>query len=79
LANREERKPLETLTERELEILKLLTRGSSNKEIGDELNLSTRTVHGHLGRIFNKLGVDSRTEAVVRGLKEGWVTLDDVP
>jgi NarL family two-component system response regulator LiaR len=79
LAKREERKPLETLTERELEILKLVTRGLSNKEIGDELNLSTRTVHGHLGRIFNKLGVDSRTQAVVRALKEGWVTLDDVP
>jgi len=70
--------PLETLTERELDVLKLVTRGLSNSEIGDTLVLSTRTVQGHLGSIFNKLSVSSRTEAVFRALKEGWVTLDDV-
>lgn len=79
LAKAEEQTALDTLTERELEILRLVTRGLSNREIGAELFLSARTVHGHLGRIFNKLGVGSRTEAVVRALKEGWVTLDDVP
>ncbi len=55
-----EHTPLETLTERELDILRLVTKGLSNKEIGDELVLSDRTVHGHLGRIFGKLGVDGR-------------------
>ena len=68
-----------TLTQRELDILKLVTKGLSNKEIADELSLSARTVQRHLESIFNKLQVGSRTEAVVRALKEGWVTLNDVP
>jgi len=71
--------PSEALTQREMDILRLVTRGLSNKEIADELFLSMRTVQGHLGSIFSKLGVGSRTEAVVRALKEGWITLHDVP
>lgn len=71
--------PSETLTQREMDILKRVTRGLSNKEIADELFLSMRTVQGHLRSIFSKLGVGSRTEAVVRAIKEGWVILDDVP
>lgn len=67
------------LTDREIELLKLMTRGLSNKEIAGEVGLSIRTVQGHVAQIFNKLGVNSRTEAVVRGLQEGLVTLDDVP
>lgn len=70
---------VEILSERELDVLKLATRGLSNQEIADELCLSLRTVQTHLGHIFNKLRVSSRTEAVVHALKEGWVTLDDVP
>ena len=73
-----ERKSLELLTDREMEVLKLVTKGLSNKDIADELCLSVRTVQGHLANIFNKLRVGSRTEAVVHALKEGWVTLDDV-
>ncbi|MEE8566901.1 MAG: response regulator transcription factor, partial [Candidatus Bipolaricaulota bacterium] len=69
----------ETLTQRELDILKLVTKGLSNKEIANELSLSARTVQRHLESIFIKLQVGSRTEAVVRALKEGWVTLNDVP
>jgi NarL family two-component system response regulator LiaR len=72
------KKPLELLTEREMEVLKLVTRGLSNKDIADGLSLSIRTVQGHLANIFNKLRVSSRTEAVVHALKEGWVTLDDM-
>ena len=72
------KKPLELLTEREMEVLKLVTRGLSNKDIADGLSLSIRTVQGHLANIFNKLRVSSRTEAVVHALKEGWVTLDDI-
>ena len=72
-------KSSEVLSEREREILKLATRGLSNSDIANELCLSIRTVQGHLGHIFNKLQVGSRTEAVVRALKEGWVTLEDVP
>jgi NarL family two-component system response regulator LiaR len=72
------KKPLELLTDREMEVLKLVTKGLSNKDIADGLSLSIRTVQGHLANIFNKLRVSSRTEAVVHALKEGWVTLDDV-
>jgi NarL family two-component system response regulator LiaR len=71
--------PSEVLTEREMEVLRLATRGLSNQDIADELYLSLRTVQTHLSHIFNKLQVSSRTEAVVRALKEGWVTLEDNP
>ena len=67
------------LTEREIGILKLMTRGLTNKEIASELGLSIRTVQGHVAQIFNKIGVSSRTEAVVRGLQKGYITLEDVP
>jgi NarL family two-component system response regulator LiaR len=67
------------LSEREMEVLKLAAKGFSNQDIADKLCLSIRTVQGHLGHIFNKLQVGSRTEAVVRALKEGWVTLEDMP
>jgi DNA-binding NarL/FixJ family response regulator len=74
-----QQEPSEVLSERELDVLKLATRGLSNQEIADNLCLSLRTVQAHLGHIFNKLQVSSRTEAVVHALKEGWVTLDDIP
>jgi len=73
-----EKKSLDLLTEREMEVLKMVTKGLSNKDIADGLCLSVRTVQGHLANIFNKLRVSSRTEAVVHALKEGWVTLDDM-
>jgi len=72
-------KPLDVLSQRETEVLKLAAKGLSNQDIADELCLSLRTVQAHLGHIFNKLRVSSRTEAVVRALKEGWVTLEDIP
>ncbi len=72
-------KPNEILSERELDVLKLASQGLSNQEIADKLCLSLRTVQAHFSHIFNKLQVSSRTEAVVRALKEGWVTLSDVP
>lgn len=66
------------LSEREMDVLKLATKGLSNQDIAEELFVSLRTVQGHLNHIFNKLHVSSRTEAVVRALKKGWVNLDDV-
>ena len=72
-------KLLDVLSEREIEVLRLATRGLSNQSIANELCLSLRTVQAHLGHIFNKMQVSSRTEAVVRALKEGWITLDDIP
>ena len=70
--------PEDILSERETEVLQLAARGLSNQDIADQLCLSLRTVQAHLGHIFNKLQVSSRTQAVVRALKQGWVTLDDV-
>jgi NarL family two-component system response regulator LiaR len=61
-----------------LEVLKLAARGMSNRDIAQELFISVRTVEAYLGSIFNKLGVSSRTEAVVSALKKGLVTLDDI-
>ncbi len=68
-----------TISEREMDFLKLMAKGLSNKEIANNLGLSIRTVQGYLRQIFKKLGVSSRTEAVVYALKEGWVTLDETP
>lgn len=66
------------LTDRELEVLRLAARGMSNKEIAARLDLSARTVQVHLGRIFRKLRVASRTEAVIHGLRLGWFRLEDL-
>ena len=66
------------LSERERDVLRLAARGVSNKEIAHELALSIRTVHAHMSHIFDKLGVASRTEAVVQGLRHGWLRLDDL-
>ncbi|GAI58503.1 unnamed protein product, partial [marine sediment metagenome] len=66
-------------TPREIEILRLAAKGMSNKDIAGELFLGLRTVKAHLTNIFNKIGVGSRTEAIIRGLREGYITLDDVP
>ena len=74
----EGQEPSGVLSDREMEVLRLAAKGLSNQDIAEKLYLSIRTVQGHLGHIFNKLQVGSRTEAVVRALKEGWVTLDDV-
>jgi DNA-binding CsgD family transcriptional regulator len=53
---------IDKLSERELEIAKLVAKGHTNKQIGDAMLISTRTVERHLSHIFDKLGVDSRTE-----------------
>jgi len=74
-----EAKVIEPLSEREVEVLKLAAKGISNKDIAYQLFLSPRTVQAHLGNIFNKLNVGSRTEAVLYGLRRGWFTLEDLP
>lgn len=68
----------EGLSEREKEVLRLAALGKSNKEIASQLSLSDRTVQAHLSHIFTKLGVASRTEAVIRGLRQGWLRLEDL-
>lgn len=70
----EERAPL---SDREMEVLQEAARGLPNKDIARRLSLSVRTVHTHLGNIFSKLGVGSRTEAVLLALRNGWIDLED--
>ncbi len=62
---------------RELEVLKLVAKGMSNKEIATTLVVSERTVQTHLVKIFRKLGANSRTRAVLYALKEGWIILEE--
>lgn len=72
------KKPEEQLSDREIEVLKLAAKGIGNKDIASELCVSIRTVKAHLSSIFSKMGVASRTEAVVKGSREGWLTFEDV-
>ncbi len=68
----------DSLTERETAVLKMAAKGMSNSEIAEELCLSVRTIESHLGSIFNKLGVGSRTEAVIEAMRRGRFTLDEL-
>ncbi len=68
----------EQLSGREIDIIKLAAQGLTNKDIAERLHLSYRTVEGHMRDVFNKLGVGSRTEAVLYGLREGWFTLEEL-
>ena len=63
------------LTARELEVLRLVARGLSNKEIAADLRITTHTVKYHLAAVLEKLGVRSRTEAVSLGVRKGLVPL----
>ena len=60
-----------TLIRRELEVLRILASGASNKEIADHLSLAVRTVRFHIENIYQELGVQSRTQAVRVGREEG--------
>jgi len=66
------------LTERERDILRLAACGMSNSRIAEQLDVSIRTVQAHLTHIFDKLGVGSRTEAVIAGLRRGVLRLEDL-
>ena len=67
---------VESLTERELDVLRLAAQGKTNRAIGSELDISHRTVQGHLASIYGKLGVNSRTEAVTEALRRGWIVIE---
>jgi DNA-binding NarL/FixJ family response regulator len=66
--------PYESLTTRELEVLRLLARGLRNKEIAARLFVSERTVNFHLANIYQKLSVSGRTEALSKALEQGLIT-----
>lgn len=62
-----------TLTPRELDIIRLVGAGLTNKQIASDLYISARTVSFHLDNIFSKLGVNTRTEAAMIALQNGWI------
>ncbi|UYN90809.1 MAG: response regulator transcription factor [Anaerolineales bacterium] len=64
-----------SLSAREIEVLQLVAKGNSNKEIGKSLHISTATVKTHLIHIYGKLGVDDRTAAVTTALESGIIKL----
>jgi len=66
----------EVLSQREMEVLKLGVQGLINKEVAGELSVGIRTIQTHWRNIFNKLGVSSRTEAIIYALRKGWISLD---
>lgn len=70
---------LQHLHQREMEVLRLGAGGLSNREIAAKLVIGERTVQTHFRNILRKMGVGSRTEAALRALREGWITLDDLP
>jgi DNA-binding NarL/FixJ family response regulator len=68
--------PIVRLTRRERDVLSLLVEGRSNDEIGLALGIGSKTVETHIARMFERLGVASRTELATRSVREGWL---DVP
>ena len=70
--------PHDVLSDREAHVLKLAASGLSNNAIAQELHLSVSTIQSHLRSIFNKLGVGSRTEAMIQAMKKGLLTLKDI-
>ena len=69
----------EDLSGRELEVLRLLVEGASNKAIASQLNLSENTIKSHISHLFGKLGVQSRAEAVAVALQRGLVPMRGEP
>ena len=65
------------LSERELDVLRLASQGLTNRGIGHTLKISERTVHSHLVNVFGKLGVNTRTQAVLKAMRMGLISLDD--
>lgn len=67
------------LTSRQVEILSCIANGSSNKEIAARLDLSEQTVKNQLRNIFDKLGAEDRTQAVLTAMRLGWLEVDKPP
>lgn len=76
-AMRAPKQPVESLSDREVEILREVAKDLGNKQIATRLGISERTVQQHLSNIFGKLEVSSRTGAVLRALEAGKITLED--
>jgi DNA-binding NarL/FixJ family response regulator len=67
---------VEELTEREMDVLRLMATGLRNEGIADALDITEQTVKNHARSIFGKLGVETRVEAVLYAISQGWVSAD---
>ncbi|MDP3000085.1 MAG: response regulator transcription factor [Bryobacterales bacterium] len=72
------RTPPDDLTPREVEVLRHLAQGRSNKEIANALSISDETVKTHVGNVLSKLQVENRAQAIVQALKRGLVSLEEL-
>jgi NarL family two-component system response regulator LiaR len=77
VANQDETRLLQTLTERELDVLRQIVRGCSNKEIAQNLVIAEKTVKAHVGSILNKLGAASRTQAALIAIRSGLAKVEE--
>ena len=73
--SRQVQTPTELLSEREIEVLKLVAQGNANKEIAAELNITDSTVKTHVSSIFQKLNARDRTDAVMQAVKRGIIKI----
>jgi DNA-binding NarL/FixJ family response regulator len=73
-----ERVPSSLLTDREIDVLRAMARGFTNKKIGEELFITEQTVKNHVSSIFGKLGVETRVEAVLYALRHGLASAETV-
>jgi two-component system NarL family response regulator len=69
------KKKAQDLSDREIEVLKLVAEGKTNKEIANVLSLSEKTIKNHVRNIFHKLQVYDRTQAAMHGLRKGLIQL----
>jgi DNA-binding NarL/FixJ family response regulator len=71
------KRPAEELSEREIEVLRLLTKGKTDQEIAQQLVLTDVTIRTHISRILSKLGLKNRVQAALYGIRSGLVSLDE--
>ena len=69
--------PVSVLTEREIDVLKLLSKGENNHDIAEDLNISSKTVKTHVSKILQKLNLENRTQAALFALRNNLISLDE--
>lgn len=69
-------RPIEELTPRELEVLRLMAQGLPNRKIAEQLLVNERTIKHHVSEILSKLGVDNRTQAITFAATHGLITFN---
>ena len=78
-ADSDSQPPLRPLTNRQLEILFNVAQGRTNRQVGEQLGISERTVRNHIGVILKRLSTSDRTHAVVVAIGNGWIPIPIEP